>query len=211
MALTRKMLEAMGVDEKAIEQIIEAHSETVNALKAERDGYKGNAAKYESVQKELDELKAAAEKGGKDPYKVKYEALKEEFESYKNDVSAKETKSAKENAYRALLKSAGISEKRIDTVLKVSDMDGVELDKEGKIKNSDKLTEQIKADWSDFIVKETETGAQTPNPPANNGGKMTRAEIYAKDEKGRYKYEDAERKRLIAENPDAFGINKGGI
>ena len=211
MALTRKMLEAMGVDEKAIEQIIEAHSETVNALKAERDGYKGNAAKYEAVQKELDELKQAAEKGEKDPYKVKYEALKEEFESYKNDVSAKETKSAKESAYRALLKTAGISEKRIEAVLKVSDMDGVELDKEGKVKNADKLTDQIKADWSDFIVKETETGAQTPNPPANNGGKMTRAEIYAKDEKGRYKHEDAERKRLIAENPEAFGINKGGL
>lgn len=211
MALTRKMLEAMGVDEKAIEQIIEAHSETVNALKAERDGYKGNAAKYEAVQKELDELKQAAEKGEKDPYKVKYEAIKEEFESYKNDVSAKETKSAKESAYRSLLKTAGISEKRIEAVLKVSDMDGVELDKDGKIKNSDKLTEQIKADWSDFIVNETETGAKTPNPPANNGGKMTRAEIYAKYENGRYKLDAETRQKAIAENPEAFGINKGGI
>lgn len=208
MALTRKMLEAMGVDEKAIEQIIEAHSETVNALKAERDGYKGNAAKYEAVQKELDELKQAAEKSGKDPYKVKYEALKEKFESYKNDVSAKETKAAKEKAYRALLKSANIEEKHHDQLVKASaeDIDNIEFDENGNVKNSNELTGKIKSSWSSFVRSETETGAQTPNPPANNGGKMTRAEIYAKDEKGRYKLDFSARQKAIAENPEAFGI-----
>ena len=39
MALTRKMLKAMGIEEDKIEQIIEAHSETVDSLKADRDSY----------------------------------------------------------------------------------------------------------------------------------------------------------------------------
>ena len=40
MGLSRKMLEAMGIENDKIESIIEAHSETVPALKAERDPYK---------------------------------------------------------------------------------------------------------------------------------------------------------------------------
>lgn len=212
MALTRKMLEAMSIDEKAIEQIIEAHSESVNALKAERDGYKEVASKYEKAQKELDELKTAAEKGDKDPYKEKYEALKSEFDGYKNDVEAKETRSAKEKAYRSLLKSVNVDEKYRDRAVKAAseDISSIELDKDGNIKNVDKLTEKIKAEWSDCIVSVSETGANTPNPPANSGGKMTRAEIYAKDDNGRYKYDAVERQKLIAANPEAFGINKGG-
>ena len=35
----------MGIEEEKIDQIIDAHSETVDALKAERDGYKEDAAK----------------------------------------------------------------------------------------------------------------------------------------------------------------------
>ena len=37
MSLTRKMLKAMGIEEEKIDQIIEAHSETVDSLKAVRD------------------------------------------------------------------------------------------------------------------------------------------------------------------------------
>ena len=40
MALTRKMLKAMGIEEEKIDQIIEAHTETVDALKADRDKLK---------------------------------------------------------------------------------------------------------------------------------------------------------------------------
>lgn len=169
MALTRKMLEAMSIDEKAIEQIIEAHSESVNALKAERDGFKETASKYEKVQKELDELKTAAENGDKDPYKEKYEALKAEFDTYKSNIEAKEARSAKEKAYRNLLETAKVDGKYHDILVKAAreDIDGIEIDKDGNIKNADKLTEKIKTDCSGFIVSETETGANTPNPPAN--------------------------------------------
>ena len=44
MSLTRKMLKAMGIEEEKIDQIIEAHSETVDALKKDRDTYKENAS-----------------------------------------------------------------------------------------------------------------------------------------------------------------------
>ena len=174
MALTRKFLSAMGIEDSKIDEIISAHTDTVNALKEERDNFKADAEKLPAVQKELDDLKKAESKG--DAYKVKYEAqkeeyeaLKKEFDQYKDGVTAKETTAKKESAYRALLKEAGVSEKRIDAVLRVSDISKVELTEDGKLKDSEELEKKIKEEWSDFIVSEGTKGADTPKPPANNG------------------------------------------
>lgn len=198
MALSRKLLKSMGIEDEKIEQIIEAHTETVDALKEERDGYKAQAEKVPGIQRELDELKETVEKNGdKNPYKVKYDALKEEFDTYKADTEKKAAKAVKEDAYRALLKEAGVNEKRIAAVLKVSDIDGVELDKDGKIKGSDKLIESIKEEWSDFIVTERQMGAPTATPPANTGGKMSKEDIF--------KIKDtAERQKAMLENKELF-------
>ena len=73
----------MGIEEEKIEQIIEAHAETVDTLKEQRDTFKADADKLAEVQKELDEAKKSLEDAGKDSYKVKYEAVKEEFENIK--------------------------------------------------------------------------------------------------------------------------------
>lgn len=206
MALTRKMLKAMGIEDEKIDQIIEAHSETVDALKEQRDQYKADAEKLPEVQKQLDTANQQLESADKDSWKVKYDALKEDFDQYKADQTAKETKTAKENAYRELLKAAGISEKRLASVLRVSDLDAVELDEEGKVKDADKLTESIKTEWADFIPTTVEKGAPTPTPPSNTGGGITKEEIYKKDDKGRYVLSASERQKAIAENPELFGI-----
>ena len=82
MSLTRKMLKAMGIEDEKIDQIIEAHTETVDALKEQRDGYKADADKLPDVQKKLGETEKQLEANGKDSYKVKYDALKEDFEKH---------------------------------------------------------------------------------------------------------------------------------
>lgn len=183
MALTRKMLKAMGIEDEKIDQIIEAHTETVDALKEQRDTYKGDADKLAEFQKELDRAKKDLENAGKDEYKEKYETLKAEFDTFKSDQTAKETRQAKENAYREILKAAGVSEKRIETVLKVSDIDGLEL-VDGKLKDAEKLTETVKTEWADFIPTTTTTGGKAANPPTTTtGGKdpgeMSMAEYIA--------------------------------
>ena len=87
MALTRKMLKAMGIEEEKIDQIIEAHTETVDSFKEKVSEYKDKAEKYDDVKKELDELK-----DGDNDWQKKYEKEHSDFEAYKNDVTAKETK-----------------------------------------------------------------------------------------------------------------------
>jgi hypothetical protein len=172
MALTRKMLKAMGIEEEKIEQIIEEHAETVNALKQQRDQYKVDAEKLPGVQKELDDLKEAAEKDGENPYKAKYEDLQQQFDDYKADVTAKETKAKKTAAYRKLLKDAKVSEKRLDSILKLSPVDDVELDDNGEIKDAADVKKKIEEEWSDFIVTEETHGADSNNPPGGSGGRQ---------------------------------------
>ena len=200
MAFTRKMLKAMGIEDEKIDQIIDAHSETVDALKADRDAYKEDAAKLAAVQKELDELKAK----GDDGYKAKYEAEKAAHDALKADIAAKETKKAKTEAYRELLKGANIDEKRIATILRAEapTIDKIELDADGKIKNAEQYTESIKSDWADFIVTQSAKGTNTATPPANGGTATT------KTKEDILKIKDAgERQKAIAENPTLFGID----
>lgn len=163
--------------ETAAEEICGRHSVVTDSLKKERDQFRADAESLPKIQKELDELKAK----GDDGYKKKYEDEHAAFEKYKGEQTAKETKSAKSAAYRELLKSAGVSEKRIDAILKVSDIDAVELAEDGKVKDAEKLTETIKTEWADFIVATQTQGAQTSNPPANNTAAADLGKLDMKD------------------------------
>lgn len=200
MALTRKLLRTMGIEDDKIEQIIEAHAETVDGLKDELEKAQAEADKLPDIQKQLETAQVDLEAAKKDSYKVKYEAIKEDFDAFKAEQAKKETRAAKETAYRALLKEAGVSEKRIDAVLRVSDVDGVELDDKGKITDAKERAKAIKEEWSDFIETREVRGAETPNPPVNNGGHtMTKEEIF--------KIKDTEaRQQAMAENRELFGI-----
>ena len=197
MSLTRKMLKAMGIEEEKIDQIIEAHSETVDSLKADRDTYKEDAEKLKTVQKELDDLKAK----GDDGWKEKHDKLKGEFDQYKTDVQAKETQTAKEKAYRAILKDANLSEKGVEKAIKYAEWDKIELETDGKLKGASDHIKAVKEEWAEYVTTTTTTGAKTSTPPANNGGKTgkTKEEIMAIRD-------PAVRQAEIAKNPEAFGL-----
>ena len=203
MAFTRKFLSAMGIEADKVDEIINAHIEVVDGLKEERDNYKKDAEKLADVEKELTKAKEKIAKNGDGETVAKedYDKLKREYDDYKADITAKNTRTEKENAFRELLKSVGVSEKRLNAIIKVSDIDGLELDKDGKIKDAEKHTETVKSEWADFIETTTTKGANTANPPANGGGtKMTKAEIYKKDDKGRYVLSTEERQKALVEN-----------
>lgn len=177
MALTRRSLKAMGIEDEKIDEIISAHAETVDALKEQRDNYKAQADELAKVQQKLDEANKTIKANGSDAWKVKYDAIKEEYDNYKSDISAKETTRAKQAAYREVLKAAGVSDRRIDSIVRVSDIDSVELDDSGKIKEADKLTESIKNEWADFIVSTNTKGADTATPPTTSKKSFSREDI----------------------------------
>lgn len=208
MALTkaqvREILSAAGVDadhmKDAVDRIIDGHAATVAALKEETEGYKAEAEKLAGVQKELDDLKATVAADAKEREGKDYDKLLTEYTEYKNGQEAIAKKTRATEKFRALLTDMNVGDKGIEKILKWQGVDGVELDDEGNITNAKELRKAIKEDWSEYIVTENTKGAETNNPPANNGGSgKTKEEIMA--------ITDAtERQKAIAENPEVFGI-----
>ena len=203
MAFSRKFLSALGIESDKVDEIIEAHIGVVDGLKEERDNYKKDAEKLAEVQKDLNKAnEKLAKKGeGETVSKEDYDNLKKEYDDYKADITAKNTRTEKENAFRELLKSVGVSEKRFNAIIKVSNIDSLELDKDGKIKDAEKHTENVKSEWADFIETTTTKGAKTATPPTNTGGgsKLTKADVYKKDDKGRYIMSTEERQKALIE------------
>lgn len=199
MSITRKLLKGMGLTDEQQDTILEAHTTTLEDIKAERDKYKAAYEKLPEVQKQLDELKAAGDGGYKDKYEKEHEA----FESYKSEVTAKETRAAKEKAERSLLKQAGIPDKYHEILLKSCDLDEIEFNDKGEVKNAEKIVKGHQEKFGDFVAINTEKGADVSTPPAATGkyaGKTKEEIINIKD--------TAERQRAIAENPELFGIRK---
>ena len=133
-----------------------------------------------------------------------YKKLEKEFNDYKGEVEKKNARATKEQAVRAYFESKGIKGKNLDIAIRGSrsEIDGVELDGD-KIKDSTALDALISGDFAGLVSKTNRTGAKTENPPANDGGaKLTKADIYKRDEHGRYVMSTAERQKALADNPD---------
>lgn len=198
MSLTRKFLASKGLEADVIEDIITAHTETVNGLKDRIDAaekYKADADKVPELEKKIKELESVADSN------ADYAKLKQEFDDYKESIKRRDERAAKEAAYKEILKDAGIPEKHFAKILKYSDVDGVELGDDGKIKTAKDILSAIKEEWGDHIETVDKKGADISNPPKNAGGKST----LTKDDIMRIK-DSAERQRAILDNKELFGI-----
>lgn len=196
MALTRKFLSALGIEADKIDEIIGAHTDTIEGLKDELAKVKADAAKLPEVQKELDDLKAKPDDGWKD----KYDAARKELAEYKDSVAKEKTLAAKKAAYQELCKDAGLSENGITKAVKYADLDAVELDDAGKIKDGKSLIKSIREEWPEHIVKDSTSGAKTATPPGGgSAGLKSREEIYKKDEHGRFVLDAAQRQQALSE------------
>lgn len=179
MAFSRNWLKTMGLSDEQVQSIMEEHTSVTDALKAQRDQAQADvkalqtkADKFDETEKELLTLK------GED-FKTKYETEHQAFEDYKKKI-ATETETAKvKSAYRQLLLDEKISEKRVDSVLKLTDFSDMKLGEDGKLENLDALKETIGKEWGEFKVTQSERKQNVPTPPGN--GNQGAGESRARD------------------------------
>lgn len=196
MAFTREFIRSLAKEcdielpKEFINGIIDEHTTARNAYAD--DQVKAELAKNPTVQ--VENVKDTEE----------YKALKKSFDDYKDEIAKKEAKATKEKAYRDILKDANLNEKGIEKAVKYAEWDKMELETDGKIKGSKDLIKAAKEEWAEYVTTTTITGADTSTPPTNNGGNttLTKADIYKKDDKGRYIMSTSERQKALAENPD---------
>lgn len=193
MAFSRSFLKSTGLTDEQISAVIEEHTAVTDALKADRDKYKAEADKAAELQKQLEQAS-----GGED-WKQKYEDERKAFSDYKAKA-AQDAEAAKvKAAYRKLLSDEKISDRRLDSIIKVTDFSKMKLDKDGKLDGENELRKAINEEWSEFKTSVTEKGADVEKPPQTGKPTRTKEEIFAiKD--------TAERQRAIAENHELFGF-----
>ena len=146
MSLTRKMLTAMGIEAEKIDQIIESHTETVDGLKKVADDLREQAGKVPDLERKIGELEKAQPT---EDYEGKFKDLKAEFDTYKEKVAAEQAQAEKARLYRSLLREAGIDEKRLDAIMRVTDLSGVTVE-DGAIVDAETVSEQIKKDYPEL-------------------------------------------------------------
>ena len=184
MALTRKFLEALQVPETAVQAIIDEHTATIGNIKAElttatqeRDKAKED---LENVQKDLNVLK-----GG--DWEKKYNDEHKTLEALKADINAKETKAKKTAAIKAYYEGKKVKGSNLNIALRGTDFETIELDDEGKIKDTKALDELLEGDFKGLIENTNrviDTAARVGN---NEGGvvdynlKNALKEAYKKD------------------------------
>ena len=177
--------EELSIKDK-VNQLQTLHHEIVNGLMDEKD---------EAIQR-AEKAEKAAESA-----KAEKEAAEKSLTDYKAQQTQKDTHAAKEAKFRELLKTAGVLDKYADRVVRLSgeDIDKLELDEKGNVKDAKKHADSLKNDWGDFVATTTTTGAKVDTPPTNTGSKMTKEQII--------NIKDAsERQAAIAANPEAFGL-----
>lgn len=188
--------EELSPKEKA-QQIMEGHIDITDGLKDERDSFKKQAEeqgnKAADLQKQLDGIT-----GGED-FKQKYEDEHKAFEDFKKQTASEAETAKVKAAFRKLLADEGISEKRLDSIIKVTDLAGMKLDKDGNLEGIDELKKSISDEWGDFKTTVTQKGADVATPPKTGKSLKSADEIMAiKD--------TAERQKAISENHEVFGF-----
>ena len=148
--------EELSIKDK-VNQLQTLHHEIVNGLMDEKD---------EAIQR-AEKAEKAAESA-----KAEKEAAEKSLTDYKAQQTQKDTHAAKEAKFRELLKSAGVLDKYADRVVRLSgeDIDKLELDEKGEVKDAKKHADSLKADWSDFVGTTTTTGAKVDNQPTSYAG-----------------------------------------
>ena len=182
MALTRRFLTSMGVEPEKVDQIIEAHAETVDGLKADAEAVKSElaqakeeAAKVPALERQIEDMKAS---DPTDEWKAKYaelndryealkgddESLKTEYEAFKAQVEADRANAEKLSLYRALLRDIGLDERRVEKASLLKNLAELTVE-DGKLAGYDELKEAEAEEWAAFIPQTNVQGAQVDTPP----------------------------------------------
>ena len=172
MALTRKFLAALGIEDEKVEQIIQAHTDTITALKDERDTYKGDAEQLPVVTKERDDLqKEFDDFKAKAPEAAKVQA---EFDAYKLEVENEKATAKVRAALRKALIDDDVNPDVVDWIVDEYDLSTIEMDGDN-LKDREAAVKPAKDAHAKWFGKQTQDGVPPVNPPKGNG-KMSKEE-----------------------------------
>lgn len=169
MALTRNFLKSMGLTDEQVNAIIENHTDTVEGLKAERDGYKATAEKQTQNEAEITRLTnelAEARKNSGDAAKVQAD-----FDAYKQQIADEKAAAQTDADILDIVKEAGIQRESFQKVVaKDFDRSKIQRGEDGTITNRQELVDDTRTRYVDFTATQQQQPLPQNNPPSGGGG-----------------------------------------
>ena len=152
----------------AIAALVTAIKTAVGNEYVDKERYKAKLTEIEDLkekQQTAEDNATTAEK-----WKDKYTKLDDDFKAYKSQIESEKALDAKKAILKEIAKDAGLSEAGIAKALKYHDFAKLELDDKGAAKDKAAIIKGLKEEWPEYIQTQQKKGAETPKPPADNGG-----------------------------------------
>ncbi len=154
MSLTRKLLKELELDDNAIERIIAAHVDTVDALRQERD-----AALAQSEAQQAETASA-----------------REELTAYRAATEQERHASARRSALAEALANQGANPQALPLLL-----DAIALPEDAwdgdKLQNADAALQACRVKYPGLFAKKNPMPVTRVSPPLSGGGALTHADV----------------------------------
>ena len=158
----KKILTDNGVSGEVVDTIADTIKAELPKDFVPKNQYNKKVGQIDYLNNKIADLEANA---SNDTSKADYEALKNEFETYKSDIENGKVTETKTNAIKELLKSQGVkNDKLANLLIKEFDINSIELE-DNKIKGADDLLKPIRENYNDFFTTTTVEGASPATPP----------------------------------------------
>ena len=171
MSLTRKLLKELELTDSAIERIIAAHVETVDALRQERDAALSAAADRDEIFREREELRTQSEAHLSDLLRVQTE-----YTAYRAQVDEAQHRETRRAALADALARAGANADAIPLMVDAlplgrDDWNGDTLADEGSV------IARAQAQYAPLFARPQKLPTRRVAPPVDAGGALSHEDL----------------------------------
>ncbi len=167
--ITREALKAKGYTDEQIDTLLDM-------FHAEEQELRGQVTKLTSEREEAKAEIAKYQKGGEyytDPKEI------ERLKTFEKETLTRETNAKKTEALTKLFKGAKATDSVAKLLISGHDLEKLELDDKGEIKNGAELLKKAKADYADLFGGSGDKGVPQANPDAGgDAGTKTPQIVY---------------------------------
>lgn len=171
MSLTRKLLKELELTDAAIERIIAAHVDTVDALRQERDEARAAASDRDDLAAQRDALRQEAEE-----HRSIAQALRTEYDAYRLQVTQERTATARQDTLHAALLRSGANPQAVPLLAQAIRTSEEDWD-EASLRDEAAVIQPLRAQFSEFFAVPRALPTDRVTPPVPTGGILTPADI----------------------------------
>ena len=160
--MNREELKALGLTDEQIDGVMENYGKAVVNLQNTADAKDAELKKYQ--------------KGGENYIDT---AELERLKTFEKDTLTREANAKKTAALTKLYKSANAADSVAKLLISGQDLEKLELDDKGELKNGTELLKKAKTDYADLFGGSGDKGVPQANPDAGgNAGNKTPQTVY---------------------------------